>query len=61
VRLQIADALRLGDIAPVELQRDLGITSNLLAHHLATLERVGFVTKHRSEANRRRSYLRLQN
>jgi protein-tyrosine-phosphatase len=60
VRLRIVDTLCLGDVAPVELQRDLGIASNLLAHHLAVLERAGLVTKHRSEADRRRSYLRLR-
>jgi protein-tyrosine-phosphatase len=33
--------------------------SNLLAHHLRALEGAGLVTRHRSEADRRRSYIRL--
>jgi protein-tyrosine-phosphatase len=33
--------------------------SNLLAHHLRVLEEAGLVTRHRSEGDRRRSYLRL--
>lgn len=60
VRLQIVDRLVLADRSPVELQADLGIASNLMAHHLRTLERAGLVSRHRSEADRRRSYLRLE-
>jgi len=37
----------------------LGMPSNLLAHHLRVLEEAGLVTRHRSEGDRRRSYLRL--
>jgi len=59
VRLRIADLLTLGDVAPVEVQRELGISSALLAHHLGVLERAGFLTRTRSEADRRRTYLRL--
>jgi ArsR family transcriptional regulator, arsenate/arsenite/antimonite-responsive transcriptional repressor / arsenate reductase (thioredoxin) len=33
--------------------------SNLLAHHLRVLEEAGLVTRHRSEGDKRRSYLRL--
>jgi protein-tyrosine-phosphatase len=58
-RLRIVDALSLGDVSPSDLQAELGMTSNLLAHHLRTLEDVGFVRRHRSEADRRRTYLRL--
>ncbi len=58
-RLRIVDALSLGDASPSDLQRELGITSNLLAHHLRTLENAGLVTRHRSEADRRRAYLQL--
>jgi len=53
------DTLSLGDASPTELQSLLGMPSNLLAHHLGTLEREGLLTRHRSEADRRRSYLRL--
>ena len=42
VRLAIVDDLMASDRAPVELCHRLGIESNLLAHHLDVLERVGF-------------------
>ena len=58
-RLRVLDALVLGDISPGELGSQLGLTSNLLAHHLGVLEREGLVARHRSQADRRRSYLRL--
>lgn len=58
-RLAIVDALCLGDLSPTELQHDLGIASNLLAHHLRVLEGAGLVTRSRSESDRRRTYLRL--
>ncbi|MDJ0459872.1 helix-turn-helix domain-containing protein [Arthrobacter sp. NQ7] len=58
-RLRIVDLLTLGDFAPKELQAELGMPSNLLAHHLRTLEDAGMLTRHRSEADRRRSYIRL--
>lgn len=35
------------------------MASNLLAHHLGVLERAGLVSRHRSEADRRRSYVQL--
>ncbi|WP_026927934.1 ArsR family transcriptional regulator [Granulicoccus phenolivorans] len=57
VRLRIVDLLTLGDAAPVELQRALGISSSLLAHHLRLLETAGLVARHRSEGDRRRIYL----
>ncbi len=37
----------------------LVMPSNLLAHHIKVLEREGLVVRTRSEADRRRSYLRL--
>lgn len=58
-RLRVVDALVLGDASPGELAERLGLRSNLLAHHLGVLERQGLVTRHRSQADRRRSYLRL--
>ncbi len=58
-RLAITDTLVLGDASPSELQQALGLPSNLLAHHLKVLESAGVLTRHRSEADRRRSYLRL--
>jgi protein-tyrosine-phosphatase len=58
-RLRIVDLLTLGDFSPTELQAELGIPSNLLSHHLRALEEAGLASRHRSEADRRRSYLRL--
>jgi protein-tyrosine-phosphatase/DNA-binding transcriptional ArsR family regulator len=58
-RLRIVDQLGVGDASPKELQALLGMPSNLVAHHLQVLERVGLIARHRSEADRRRSYLRL--
>ncbi len=59
VRLRVLDALVLGDTSPGELGTRLGLTSNLLAHHLGVLEREGLVTRQRSQADRRRSYVHL--
>lgn len=58
-RLAIVDALWVSDLSPSELQARLGITSNLLAHHLRSLESEGILTRTRSEGDRRRTYLRL--
>ena len=58
-RLAVLDALVLGDTSPGELGTQLGLTSNLLAHHLGVLERAGLIARHRSQADRRRSYLQL--
>lgn len=58
-RLRVADLLALGDLSPTELRSALGVSSNLLAHHLGVLEAAGLITRHRSEADRRRSYVSL--
>lgn len=58
-RLRIVDLLTLGDFSPMELQAELGMPSNLLSHHLRALEGAGLATRHRSEADKRRSYIRL--
>lgn len=58
-RLRIVDLLTLGDFSPTELQAELQMPSNLLSHHLRTLEEAGLATRRRSEADRRRSYIRL--
>jgi protein-tyrosine-phosphatase len=58
-RLAITDALADGDASPSELAGMLAMPSNLLAHHLKVLEATGLVTRHRSEGDRRRTYLRL--
>ncbi|THG31018.1 arsenate reductase/protein-tyrosine-phosphatase family protein [Naasia lichenicola] len=59
-RLRMLDLMTLGDLSPRELQDRLGMPSNLIAHHLGVLEREGFVSRGRSEADRRRSYVRLE-
>lgn len=58
-RVRIVDLLTPGDLSPSELQLALGMPSNLVAHHLRVLEAEGMVARHRSEADRRRSYVRL--
>lgn len=58
-RLAIVDSLTLGDVSPSQLQDQLGMTSNLLAHHLKVLQDAGVLARTRSEADRRRTYLRL--
>ncbi|WP_395638361.1 helix-turn-helix domain-containing protein [Pseudolysinimonas sp.] len=58
-RLQIVDRLSLGDLSPTELQQTLGLTSNLLAHHLKVLEGEGMIERHRSEGDGRRTYIHL--
>lgn len=58
-RLAMVDLLRLGDAAPGELGRRLGLASNLVAHHVKVLQEVGLLRRVRSEGDRRRSYLQL--
>jgi protein-tyrosine-phosphatase/DNA-binding HxlR family transcriptional regulator len=59
-RLAIVDALCLGDASPGEIARDLGLPSNLIAHHVNVLAEAGLLERARSEADRRRVYLRLR-
>ena len=58
-RLVIVDTLAWGEASPGELGRRLGMPTNLLAHHLRVLEEVGLVRRHRSEGDRRRTYVAL--
>ena len=58
-RLAIVDALVLADASPSQLQAELGMASNLLAHHVRVLESAGVLRRVRSEGDRRRSYLTL--
>ncbi|WP_329315811.1 arsenate reductase/protein-tyrosine-phosphatase family protein [Streptomyces sp. NBC_01262] len=58
-RLAIVDRLLLGDASPSEIADEIGLPSNLLAHHLKALEQAGLVERTRSEGDRRRTYLRL--
>jgi protein-tyrosine-phosphatase/DNA-binding transcriptional ArsR family regulator len=59
VRLSIVDSLVSADRSPGSLASSLGVSSNLLAHHVAVLVDAGVVTRVRSEADRRRTYLQL--
>lgn len=59
VRLALVDALIAGDASPGALAEQLGLTTNLLAHHLRVLEDAGVVRRLRSEGDRRRSYVQL--
>jgi protein-tyrosine-phosphatase len=58
-RLELVDELCVSDRAPVELRRQLGMESNLLAHHLDVLERVGLIERSRSSGDGRRRYVHL--
>ncbi len=58
-RLRIVDRLTLGDLSPTEIGVALGLPSNLVTHHLNVLESVGMVSRSRSEADKRRSYVHL--
>ena len=58
-RLGIVELLGCTDASSSELGAALGLPSNLLAHHLKTLEDAGLVTRRRSEGDGRRSYLSL--
>jgi protein-tyrosine-phosphatase/DNA-binding HxlR family transcriptional regulator len=59
-RLAIVDRLVLGDASPTEIGRELGLPSNLLAHHVKLLEQAGVIERSRSEGDHRRTYLRLR-
>jgi protein-tyrosine-phosphatase/DNA-binding transcriptional ArsR family regulator len=60
VRLALVDRLVAGDASPGELAADVGLCSNLLAHHLGVLEDAGIIRRVRSEGDRRRSYVQLR-
>lgn len=59
VRLTIVDLLQNQDLSPDALASGLGISSNLIAHHLKILTEVGVITRSRSQADGRRTYLHL--
>ena len=60
VRLALVDRLVLGDRSPGQLATELGLGTNLLAHHLKVLEDAGVIRRVRSEGDRRRSYVQLR-
>lgn len=59
-RLRVVDELALGDRTPRELADDLGIGTNLLAHHLDVLAGEGVVTRRVADDDRRRRYIVLR-
>ncbi len=58
-RLAVVDLLAWGDRSPSELAETLGMASNLLAHHVNVLVSAGVARRHRSEGDRRRTYVSL--
>jgi protein-tyrosine-phosphatase/DNA-binding transcriptional ArsR family regulator len=58
-RLRVVDSLEVGDLSPRDLATALGMSSNLLAHHLKVLEAAGLVRRLPSESDGRRTYVRL--
>lgn len=58
-RLAVVDLLAWGDRSPSELAEALGMASNLLAHHVNVLVDAGVARRHRSEGDRRRTYVSL--
>ncbi len=58
-RLAIVDLLARTDLASGELATQLGLPTNLVAHHLHVLESAGLIARRRSEGDGRRSYVCL--
>jgi ArsR family transcriptional regulator, arsenate/arsenite/antimonite-responsive transcriptional repressor / arsenate reductase (thioredoxin) len=58
-RLSVAESLVNSDATPSELASRLGMSSNLLAHHLNVLVSAGLVRRVRSEGDGRRTYVHL--
>jgi protein-tyrosine-phosphatase/DNA-binding transcriptional ArsR family regulator len=60
IRLYAVDLLSTSDRSSTELQELLQVPSNLLAHHLRVLEDQGLVSRSRSQGDRRRTYVHLE-
>lgn len=58
-RLAVVDRLLVSDWSPQELQADLSVPSNLMAHHLDVLENVGLIVRGQSSGDGRRRYVHL--
>lgn len=58
-RLRVVEAVGVGDVSPGDLAAALGMSSNLLAHHLKVLESAGLIRRTPSESDGRRTYVRL--
>lgn len=59
-RLRMVDLLTLGDLSSSEIGAQLGLRSNLVAHHLGVLESAQIIARARSEFDQRRSYIGLR-
>lgn len=59
LRLEIVDALALGDLTVSEIRGIVDIPGNALAHHLGVLERADVLQRRVSEGDRRRRYVTL--
>lgn len=59
-RLRIVDLLTMGDLSSSEIGSNLGLRSNLIAHHLGVLESARIIARTRSEFDKRRSYIGLR-
>ena len=59
-RLAIVDRLVPGDASPGGAGAELGLATNLLAHHLRVLQEAGVIRRVRSEGDRRRAYVQLR-
>ena len=55
-RLRILDALMQGDTCNCELTEQLGLSANLLSHHLRTLRQAGLVNSRRDAVDGRWIY-----
>jgi len=59
IRLRVVDLLAGGDLSPDHLASALGISGNLLAHHLKVLAEASIITRTESQNDRRRTYVQL--
>lgn len=59
-RIGLVDELLTSDRSPRALAEALGLSSNLLAHHLDSLESAGVIDRVVSTGDRRRRYVRLR-
>ncbi len=59
-RLAIVDELMTSDRSPTQLGGNVGLPSNLVAHHLDVLEAAGLIERFASSGDGRRRYVRLR-
>ncbi len=58
-RLRIIDIIMEGETCNCELTDRLGLTTNLLSHHLRVLKKAGLVSSRRDEIDKRWIYYRV--